>query len=62
MLDPFKLQRRLLRAILVISSRLLAGACKAIWYGPYGRRDRIGNAMDHSMRTIAGAIAEFFRR
>ncbi len=62
LLDPFRLQRRLLKAILVISGHLLTGACKAIWYGPYGQRDRIGNAMDHSMRGIAGGIARFFRR
>jgi hypothetical protein len=62
MLDPFKLQRRLLRAILSIGGRLLKAACKAIWYGPYGRQDRTGNTLHHPMRTIAGAIADFFRR
>ena len=62
MLDPFKLAETIAEGDLAISGHLLAGACKAIWYGPYGRRDRIGNAMDHSMRRIAGAIADFFRR
>lgn len=61
MLDPFKLARRLLKAILVLSSHLLIVICKAIWHGPNGRRDRIGNAMNHSMRTITGTIAQFFR-
>jgi hypothetical protein len=48
--------------MLAISGHLLVGLCKAIWYGPYGRRDRVGSAMDHSIRAIGGAIAEFFRR
>ncbi len=62
MLDPFRLQRRLLKAILTISRHLLVAACRAIWYGPNGRQDRAGNTLDHSMRAITGAIANFFRR